>query len=104
MSDADRLARIQRALEDGLGITESNLRFLLELVYELQHDLADAKRQRELVAAVARAIRDEGPQPEHHRATMVRHRAEWPALWAALDALTRDASPPPLSPNWRQHQ
>lgn len=32
------------------------------------------------------AIQDEGPNPEHHRETMARHRREWPTLWRAIDA------------------
>lgn len=27
--------------------------------------------------------------PEHHRACIKRHRAEWPMLWRALDKLQR---------------
>lgn len=33
------------------------------------------------------AIEDEGPRPDLHRATLARHRAEWPTLWRAIDNL-----------------
>lgn len=36
------------------------------------------------------AVRDEpnpGPRPEVHRDVLERHRAEWPTLWRAIDAL-----------------
>lgn len=38
-----------------------------------------------------RAIQDEGPQPEFHRAVMRRHRAEWPTLWRAIDTLLAES-------------
>lgn len=42
------------------------------------------------VEAIRRAVNDPGPQPEHHRKVMERHRAEWPTLWRAIDALLAD--------------
>lgn len=40
-----------------------------------------------LVEAVGSAINNAGPNPQHHREVMARHRREWPTLWRALDAL-----------------
>jgi len=34
-----------------------------------------------------KAIEDKGPYPKLHNKVMRRHRAEWPALWRAIDAL-----------------
>ena len=45
--------------------------------------------------ALRRAIEDRGRDPEYYAATMRRHRAEWPALWAALDALLAPPAPRP---------
>lgn len=44
---------------------------------------------RELAARlkIIEAIYIKGPAPELHDATMARHRAEWPSLWTAIDAL-----------------
>ena len=36
-----------------------------------------------------RAITDAGPQPMVHAETMAKHRAEWPTLWAAIDAVRK---------------
>lgn len=48
---------------------------------------------------VEAAIRDQGPEPAHHRETMRRHEEEWPALWNALRSLLRalDGREPPSS-------
>ena len=43
--------------------------------------------QQEAIEAIRAAITDAGPHPEYHYTLMERHRAEWPTLWAALDAL-----------------
>jgi hypothetical protein len=48
------------------------------------------------VAAVLRAIDDEGPRPDVHRDVGARHRREWPTLWRALDELRRAGPPPDL--------
>lgn len=42
------------------------------------------------IADLIRAVGDEGPEPSLHRATMDRHRREWPTLWAALDRVVAD--------------
>lgn len=47
----------------------------------------------EAATKVARAIRNEGPQPEWHRGVMERHRQEWPTLWKALDDLLEVVGP-----------
>jgi len=39
------------------------------------------------ISKLRKAIEDKGPCPEFHREIMRRHRAEWPALWRAIDAL-----------------
>lgn len=44
----------------------------------------------EAIAALRAAIENEGPHPEVHREVMARHRAEWPTLWTAIDALLAD--------------
>lgn len=33
------------------------------------------------------AIKVEGPVPQYHRHVMRKHRAEWPALWKAIDEI-----------------
>lgn len=35
------------------------------------------------------AVYDQGSHPSHHAHVMARHRAEWPSLWAAIDALLK---------------
>ena len=45
------------------------------------------------VQAVRRAIEDAGSHPGYHRSVMKRHRAEWPALWRALDQLLEQPAP-----------
>jgi len=34
-----------------------------------------------------KAIEDKGPYPEFHNKVVRLHRAQWPALWRAIDAL-----------------
>jgi hypothetical protein len=46
MTDPDRLARIKRALDDGLGVTDANLRFLLAEVDERDREI---NRLREVI-------------------------------------------------------
>jgi len=41
----------------------------------------------EHIRNLRKAIEDAGPYPESHWRIMRRHRAEWPALWRAIDAL-----------------
>lgn len=43
-----------------------------------------------------RAIEDRGQRPDVHDAIMRRHRAEWPTLWAAIDALLAHSDIPPM--------
>lgn len=44
-------------------------------------------RHDEAVAAIIKAIKDQGPLPLLHRRIMRLHRQEWPTLWQALDKL-----------------
>lgn len=44
--------------------------------------------------ALREAIENEGVEPNRHRYTIKRHRAEWPVLWRAIDALLEDKKPP----------
>lgn len=46
------------------------------------------------IAELRRAIHDPGPARLAHRATLARHRAEWPTLWRAIDHLLAVPSPP----------
>lgn len=39
------------------------------------------------IHAIEAAIHDEGPEPRYHHKMMAKHRAEWPTLWRAIDAL-----------------
>lgn len=41
-------------------------------------------REQEIIREIIHAIKEEGPNPEHHRAVLKRHIDEWPTLWAAL--------------------
>ena len=34
------------------------------------------------------AINTEGPVPQYHQHVMRKHRAEWPALWKAIDEIS----------------
>lgn len=43
--------------------------------------------ERLLLTDLIEAIRDEGPNPQHHETIMNQHRAEWPTLWKALDQI-----------------
>jgi len=44
-------------------------------------------KEQECIRNLRNAIEDKGPCPEFHREIMRRHRAEWPALWRAIDSL-----------------
>ena len=68
-------------------------RTLRESAGILQREGRQMTREQAAIEAIRRAIQDEGPQPAFHRATMARHRKEWPTLWAAIDAAL-SASPP----------
>ena len=39
------------------------------------------------VEQLRQAVRDVGRSPSHHRLTMIRHRREWPTLWAAIERI-----------------
>lgn len=41
----------------------------------------------ELIDNLRSAVRDEGQQPAHHRAVIMRLSRSWPTLWSAVDAL-----------------
>jgi hypothetical protein len=52
----------------------------------------DHKMAREFESAawdVVAAIKISGKAPAYHRSVMERHRAQWPALWRALDQLVK---------------
>lgn len=72
--------------------TPLELELLAEL-NQLRHE-RDLRSRRlalltEQVHLVRQTVMFEGANPEHHRRTMMRHRAEWPLLWSALDELLR---------------
>jgi hypothetical protein len=43
-----------------------------------------------LCAQLAKAVKDEGRVPAYHRAVLKKHRAEWPVLWTAIDAIIKE--------------
>lgn len=47
------------------------------------------ERRNQLVAQLRTAIEDQGSHPDFHQAVMRDHRAQWPTLWAAIDALLK---------------
>lgn len=61
-----------------LHVHSSARRYQTRLMWQMRAD--------KLLSKIVNAIEDEGPQPNHHRFTMSRHRVEWPTLWKALDA------------------
>lgn len=76
--DTDERAKHCSDLLGRLHVHSSARRYQTRLMWQMRAD--------RLLGKIVAAIEDEGTQPNHHRFTMSRHRAEWPALWKALDA------------------
>jgi hypothetical protein len=77
-NDADVRATHCSELLGLLHVHSSARRYQTRLMWQMRAD--------RLLGKIVAAIDDEGPQPNHHRFTMSRHRVEWPTLWKALDA------------------
>lgn len=52
--------------------------------------LVDLQQLVDAVDELLFAIDNEGSYPEYHRAIILKHRHEWPTLWAAIDSLRKE--------------
>ena len=43
-----------------------------------------------LCARLVDAVKNEGRVPAYHHAVLKEHRAEWPTLWRAIDAIIKE--------------
>lgn len=47
----------------------------------------EAKKMREMMLDLTQAVLDSGTNKSHYMKTLVRHRTEWPYLWAKIDEI-----------------
>lgn len=47
----------------------------------------EAKKMREMMLDLTQAVLDPGTNKSYHMKTLVRHRTEWPYLWAKIDEI-----------------
>lgn len=55
------------------------------LISELGRAVAERNKLYDAIAAIERAIFEEGRMPDYHKAVIRRHRQEWGTLWIAID-------------------
>lgn len=60
---------------------------LISMRLENEANVRELSSLRRAVEILRQAVVDEGVNPEFHRKVMRKHRAEWPALWSAIDGV-----------------